>query len=98
MIRVWPHAIKALPKKRTRAQMNYGKILSLCSAVAITAAGLVVMTSPAFAKAPVVVTAPAPEDLVVRRITYADLNMASAAGERTLNRRVGGAVDSLCSE
>jgi UrcA family protein len=78
--------------------MNYAKILSLCSAVAITAAGLVVMTSPAFAKAPVVVTAPAPDDLVIRRIGYSDLNMTSAAGERTLNRRVGGAVDSLCSE
>ena len=77
--------------------MKYGNVISLCAAVTITAGGLFVLAPPAFAKTPtLVVTAPA--DIVVRHISYADLNLASAPGERTLNRRVGSAVASLCDE
>lgn len=78
--------------------MTYAKVLSMCAAVAITAGGLIIMAPPAFGKAPIVVTAPAPNDIVTRHIGYADLNLASAAGERALNRRVGSAVNDLCLE
>ena len=37
-------------------------------------------------------------DIVTRRISYADLNLASSPGEVTLDRRVGGAIGSLCLE
>jgi UrcA family protein len=80
--------------------MEYGKLISMAAAAAITAGGLVFMARPAAGKPPIFVTAPPvnPADIVTRHIGYADLNLASAAGERTLNRRVGGAVNSLCLE
>jgi UrcA family protein len=69
--------------------MKYPKAFSLCAAIAVTA------TTPAFGRSPpVFVTAPA--DLVTRHISYADLNLASVSGERTLERRVGTAVSDLC--
>jgi UrcA family protein len=58
------------------------------------------LMSPDYASAarrPIVVTAPA-QDLVVRRVSYADLNLASFTGEKILNRRVGSAVGDLCNE
>ena len=77
--------------------MTYSKFLSLSGAVALTVGGLSFVAPPAFAKSgPIVVKAP--ENMVVRRISYADLNLASAAGESTLNRRVNGAVNDLCLE
>jgi UrcA family protein len=78
--------------------MEYAKLISMAAATAITAGGLVFMTPPAAGKAPIVVTAPDPADVVTRHIGYADLNLASQVGERTLNRRVDGAVNNLCSE
>lgn len=50
----------------------------------------------AAAQPPVVVYAPA--DVVVRHISYADLNLASASGEKTLRGRVNGAIGDLCLE
>lgn len=76
--------------------MTYSNILSFTGAVAITLGGLFLVAPPASSKAPILVAAPA--DVVVRHISYADLNLASAPGERTLNRRVGGAVRDLCLE
>lgn len=76
--------------------MRYEKILSLGAAVAITAGGFILLVAPASARPPVVVTGDA--DLVVRHVSYADLNLASATGEKILNRRVGGAVISVCNE
>ena len=56
------------------------------------------MSPSAFAKdRPVVVVAPA-DQAPTRLISYADLNLASLAGETTLNRRVEGAVSSVCEE
>src|SRR5690349_20105919 len=76
--------------------MNYIKMFPLCATTVLTAAGLFV-TLPAAAKSvPVVVTAPT--DRVIRHVTYADLNLASASGERTLYRRVGGEITGLCLE
>jgi UrcA family protein len=37
-------------------------------------------------------------NVVTRHISFADLNLASASGESTLNRRVGGAIVGLCKE
>lgn len=77
--------------------MTFSKMLSLVGAVAITAGGLFLVAPPASGKSrPIVVLAP--ENVVVRHISYADLNLASAPGERTLVRRVSGAVSDLCLE
>lgn len=79
--------------------MTYGRIISLCAALGLTAGAFALTALPAFVKAaPVVLTAPASPDLVGRHISYADLNLASLEGERVLNGRVRGAVKSLCSE
>jgi len=78
--------------------MTYGKVFAMCAAVTITAGGLFAMTPPAVAaEPPLVVTAP-DTDLPTRRVGYADLNLASKAGEKTLHRRVGKAVKSVCDE
>jgi UrcA family protein len=79
----------------TEGIMVYAKILSLCVATAITAGGLFIFSPEASARPPIVVTAP---DIAVRHVSYADLNLASLSGEKTLNRRVGSAVDSVCIE
>jgi UrcA family protein len=79
--------------------MLFAKALSMCAAVGITTVGVLVM-SPDHASArgrPIVVTSSS-ENLIVRRVSYADLNLASATGEKVLNRRVGSAVGSLCRE
>jgi len=74
--------------------MTYDKTLSMVAAVGLIAAA----ASPALGKSTrIFVTAPSP-DTVSRHITYADLNLASAAGERTLYRRVSHGVGDLCDE
>lgn len=79
--------------------MTYSKLLSLGAAFAITAMGLVAVATPASAKQgkPVIVSARV-SDLPTRRVSYADLNLATLDGEKTLNRRVAGAVRSVCEE
>ncbi len=77
--------------------MTYHKTLAMGAAVTITAAGLVAITNPAFAKNRTAVVN-AEVNQVTRRVGYADLNLASARGETVLNRRVGGAVDEVCDE
>lgn len=47
---------------------------------------------------PVVVTGQPEEAVPTRRVSFADLNLASTAGQKTLDRRVGGAVRSVCLE
>jgi UrcA family protein len=75
--------------------MNYTKALIMCAAVGVTAVGVLAIAPPASGEnAPVYVFGR--EDIVVRHVSYADLNLASAAGEITLNRRVGAAVNDLC--
>ena len=78
--------------------MGYGKLLAMCAAIAISSGGLFLVASPALGRSPIVVTAPQPENLVVRRVSYADLNLAAAAGQSALNGRVAGAVRDLCTE
>lgn len=74
----------------------YARFIALSGSVAITSAIIFAMAPPASAKASIVVIAPA--EMVTRHISYADLNLASSAGEDTLKARVGGAVRSLCNE
>jgi UrcA family protein len=89
--------VQPLLKSGKEHTMDYSKILSACGAIAVTFGVFAIVSPPAYGKTgPVVVVAP--HDIVSRRISYADLNLASSAGEMTLNGRVRGAIGSLCSE
>ena len=73
--------------------------LSKLAAAAVTIGGLFLPFSSATAKeGPVVVTAPEPADLVVRRVSYGDLDLALPDGRSTLRDRVGFAVGDVCAE
>jgi UrcA family protein len=74
--------------------------LSKLAAAAATIGGLFLPITSATAKeGPVVVTAPPQEaDLVVRRVGYADLDLALPDGRATLHHRVGFAVGDVCAE
>ena len=81
--------------------MQWGKSLSMISAVALTGTGVLAI-SPADAKpgngGTETVYGRFDPDVPRRVVSYRDLNLASLAGEKTLNRRVGGAVRIVCSE
>lgn len=82
--------------------MEWGKSLSMIAAVTLTGAGLLVAL-PAEAKSrnekPVTIYGQRLDpDAPTRKVSYRDLNLATLAGENTLNRRVGGAVRSVCAE
>jgi UrcA family protein len=65
--------------------------------VATAAASSVFIAAPASAQqGTIYVQAPAPPNLRIERVGYWDLNLATRAGERTLHRRVGGAVERVC--
>lgn len=76
--------------------MIYGKLMSICAAIAITGGTLVMLAPPAAAKGKPIVVEAAPEDVLTERVSFADLNLASVEGRQTLNRRVGSAVKSVC--
>jgi UrcA family protein len=74
--------------------MRYAKALSISAAFALT---IFAPGTPAAGKNPrIVVIAPPSSEIVVRRVSFADLNLASPAGERSLNSRVSYAVNDLC--
>jgi len=78
--------------------LRHYKALSLCAAVALTTLSLLAVT-PAEAKSePVVITGQRIADLPTRRVSFADLNLADAADQATLERRVGYAVKHVCQE
>lgn len=78
--------------------MNVQKLVCAFAAAAITTAALGVTLSPAaFGKTPIEVTGEKLDERT-RIVSYADLNLASEAGERTLDRRVRGAVRYVCSD
>jgi UrcA family protein len=53
--------------------------------------------SPAPAQQPaIVVQTPPPVNMRIERVGYGDLNLATRAGEQTLHRRVGQAVERVC--
>ena len=73
------------------------KALSLCAAVALTTC------EPARGGAGrrprrTVVTAQRASDLPTKRVSYSDLNLAAAADQAALERRVGSAVKQVCGE
>ena len=74
--------------------------LSKFATAAVTIGGLFLPFTTATAKeAPVVITAPLQEaDLVVRRVSYADLDLALPGGRATLHERVGFAIGDVCAE
>ena len=74
--------------------------LSKLATAAVTIGGLFLPFTTATAKeAPVVITAPLQEaDLVVRRVSYADLDLALPGGRATLHERVGFAIGDVCAE
>jgi UrcA family protein len=74
--------------------MRYAKALSISAAFALS---IFAPATPAAAKDKIVVTAP-PSEVVVRRVSFADLNLATPAGEQSLNSRVGYAVNDLCDD
>ena len=77
--------------------MNYFKLLSFSAAVVLASGVFMLVAPPAYGKErPVIVVAN--PDILTRHISFADLNLASLSGERTLNSRVVGAINGLCSE
>lgn len=78
--------------------MPYTRTLSLCAAFAITGAGLIVMAAPSHARDRPIIVEGQPTDVISKRVSFADLNLASVQGERTLYRRVGNAVGWVCRQ
>lgn len=76
--------------------MAYRKFASICAAIAISSTGSAVLPSAASGKAVQRDVIVAPQDVVVRQIGYADLNLATAGGENMLNSRVRSGIRSLC--
>jgi UrcA family protein len=72
--------------------MKLGQFLAFGAAVAVTTGGVVTLASPASA-APVVVHA---TEIPTRMVSYADLDLTAAAGQKQLKRRVGTAVYDVC--
>ena len=65
-------------------------------ALAGVAASFAIGGSPASAQGVITVVSPPIPNLRVQRVSYWDLNLASRAGEQTLHRRVGNAVENVC--
>lgn len=63
---------------------------------ALSSAILLGAATPAAARDRTVVVTATNQGDTTRRVTYRDLNLASAPGERTLAKRVGHAVSRLC--
>ena len=73
--------------------------LSKLAAAAVTIGLFLPFASATAKETPVVVTAPPQEaDLVVRRVSYADLDLALPDGRATLHERVGFAIGDVCAE
>ncbi|QNP45183.1 UrcA family protein [Sphingomonas sediminicola] len=67
------------------------------AAASVATAGLFLPFASATAKdRPVLVTAPS--DLVVRHVSYSDLDLAAPAGKAALYDRVGFAIGDVCTE
>lgn len=70
--------------------------LSSFTAAALLAGGLFLPTSATAKDSPVLVTAPT--ELVVRHVSYADLDLALPSGVSALNDRVTFAIGDVCTE
>lgn len=80
--------------------MNYGRAIAICGAALVAAVALGTASFAVEAQSIRSVLGAQPDEhgMLTRRITYADIDLASPLGERTLTRRVRGAIGSLCSE
>ena len=79
--------------------MKYANAIALGGAAAIAVAALTLTVTPADGRTlqPVVVTAEE-NDLVVREVKFADLNLASVSDQHALQLRVTSAVRDVCGE
>ena len=79
--------------------MKHANALAMGGATLLAAAAVAMTATPLHGRPtrPVVVTGEQRE-VITRQVTYADLNLASITGKRALNRRVGFAVQDVCSE
>lgn len=80
--------------------MKHESFWIFCAATSASLAVVAGAASTAFAqgRAPVTVTGARPHaDQLSVVVSYRDLNLASAAGERTLSRRVGSATRHVCA-
>lgn len=79
--------------------MNYAKALAMCGAALIAATAIATTATPVHARPLNNVTVVArPGDYALRRVSYADLNLASRPDVRVLNHRVDYAVNDVCTE
>lgn len=74
------------------------KALSLCTAAATAAVGLIAIAPAQAQDEPFIVTAPRAADIAVMRVGYRDLNLTYAPARVTLIRRVDHAVKQVCFE
>ena len=72
------------------------QMISGASSAAMFTAVLLAVSAPGVHAEPLTVTS-RPGPSATRTVSYADLNLASTAGQQTLNRRIAGAVRSVCS-
>jgi len=79
--------------------MTYEKLLAMVAAAAVIGSG-VGLAGPAVAQngKPVIVKAKPLDAVPTRWVSYRDLNLASAQGEKILNHRVRRAVSQVCDE
>lgn len=56
------------------------------------------VAQPAHSAEPVVTAPLFDGDTKIQKVSFADLNLRSAAGQKTLERRVNGAVEALCGD
>ena len=71
--------------------------LALLGSIVVTSVTLALSAGPATARERIVITSPELEPSTrVQRVGYGDLDLATLQGERSLARRVGGAVQEVC--
>jgi len=87
-------------ERAERFVMDHGRTFAMCGASLITAMGIgAAAASPLKAGTPgALVVTIQPQNVIERRIDYADLNLAAVPGQQSLNRRIGYAVKRLCNE
>lgn len=76
--------------------MTMQKLLMAAAAVVVSGSALLATAGPAHAK-DVTVIAASPDELPRATVNIADLNLASASGQKTMTRRVGSAVRVVCA-
>ena len=79
--------------------MNYANALAMCGATLIGAVAIISAAAPVRADpSPKLTIIGRSPETVTRNVNYADLNLASSDGLRTLNGRVDSAVNTVCAE